>query len=373
MMKKISGFCICFSIIFFLASCSTGRKLAGPETLVVPLSDTVKAAERTTIYGLPMTVFNIVVEMERSVEIPGPYARYAGDLLGLGNVIQNETEEWSVKSITVESQQELDPGEFYVIKTNKMFSSNVLALKKVGLIMDLGSGSNRVEKRENIEDQGERRYRPVDLGSDEYFQVQRDTAFRRVSIDSSFIRIPYLVEKRRRLSADQLAEKAAKRLMEIRDGKHLILTGEANVFPQSEAAINEINRLEKEYTELFTGKILKETRSYSYRLIPDRAMGNKPFVLFQYSELTGPLAGTGKEGIPVNVLFTPEMKTNRLKIINSPKPATGGTVYDKLFYRMPDMVNMKISIGTEELFNSRKLIYQFGEVIQLPSNFVIGN
>ena len=36
--------------------------------------------------------------------------------------------------------------------------------------------------------------------------------------------------------------------MELRDGKHMILTGETNLFPQDEAAINEMNRLEKEYT-----------------------------------------------------------------------------------------------------------------------------
>ena len=68
--------------------------------------------------------------------------------------------------------------------------------------------------------------------------VQSDTAYKRISIDSSFVRVPYVVEKKKRLTIDQLAERAAKRLMEMREGKHLILTGEANVFPQSDAAIN---------------------------------------------------------------------------------------------------------------------------------------
>ena len=94
-------------------------------------------------------------------------------------------------------------------------------------------------------------------------------------MDTAFIKVPYLVTKKQKLTVDQLAEKAAVRLMEMRDGKHLILTGETNVFPQDGAAINEMNRLEKEYTELFTGKTLREKHTFSYQLIPDKDHGRK--------------------------------------------------------------------------------------------------
>jgi hypothetical protein len=46
--------------------------------------------------------------------------------------------------------------------------------------------------------------------------------------------------------------------------------------------------------------------------------------------------------------------------------------YDKLFYRVPDVAGIKINLGSEKLFDSRKLIYQFGEVVQLPGNYIIG-
>ena len=68
----------------------------------------------------------------------------------------------------------------------------------------------------------------------------------------------------------------------MRDGKHLILTGEATVFPQNEAPIIEMNRLEKEYTELFTGKILKRDRKFSYQIVPDKKMTGKPNILFHF-------------------------------------------------------------------------------------------
>jgi hypothetical protein len=193
-----------------------------------------------------------------------------------------------------------------------------------------------------------------------------------LNVDSSFVRIPYIVEKKKKFTLDQLAEKAAKRLMELRDGKHLILTGEATVFPQNDAAINEINRMEKAYTELFTGKTLKEKFIFSYQIKPQKAMTGKPVTLFQFSELTGPAKSVSNSGRPVTIEFTPEKKTKNLTIINRAQTKSEAQKYDKLFYRVPDVVGVKIDLGTEELLNSRKLIYQFGEVIQLPANYIIG-
>ena len=50
----------------------------------------------------------------------------------------------------------------------------------------------------------------------------------------------------------------------------------------------EMNSLEKQYMELFTGKTIKQKVTYTYNIIPNRDNGNKQIVLFQFSELTGP-------------------------------------------------------------------------------------
>jgi hypothetical protein len=360
-------------IILGANSCFPNKKLAENKSIILPLSDTVPLTEGSIVYALPRTIFKVTVKVERTIEKPGPYARYAGDLLGLDNVIQNESETWEIAGITVNGFQELDPSEFYVIESNTLFQTNVLALKKEGLILDIDPGIfYNSDNQSGVNEQEYSKLRSYDLGSDEYFQVQSDTAYKRVKIDSTFMRIPYIVEKKKRLTIDQLAEKAAKRLMEMRDGKYLILTGEANVFPQSEAPIAEMNRLEKEYTELFTGKTWTETRTFSYNIIPEAGMEGKPFTLFRFSELTGPAAFTANGGTPVTVELTPEKKTKDLTIISRKQADAEAPVYDKLFYRVPDVVNMKISKGSDILFNSRRLIYQFGEVIQLPANYIIG-
>jgi hypothetical protein len=364
-MKSLLKNAIFAAIVIIVSSCSAGKQVADAQGEIKPVSESGQR-DGSIVYGLPRTVFTVVVEMQRTIEKPGPYAQYAEDLLGLTDVIKTESESWSIENVSVRNNDELDPSEMYVISSTTLFQTNVLALKKEGLILDLnpeifhgGSGTGITSGIYGSQ------LHSADLGSDEYYRMQRDTAYKRMNIDSSFVRIPYIVEKKRKLPLDQLAEKAAKRLMELRDGKHLILTGEATVFPQSDAAINEINRLEKAYTELFTGKTLSETLTFSYDLIPQKTMIGKPYTLFQFSDQTGPNAGSGK---PVTVEFTPEKKTKDLVITG--KRSEGK--FDRIFYRVPDVAGVKISYENQKLFDSRKLIYQFGEVVQLPANYIIG-
>lgn len=372
MKPKILSFTFLVMLII-LSSCLPGRKSVESRRIIVPISDTVKNIQSGIIYALPRTVFTINVEMDRIIEKPGPYARYANDLLGLNDVILNESEYWSVRNIMVSTHEELDPSEYYVVKSNDIYYTNILALKRSGLIMDLNSerfdhfGNNSYGNDFDIVSDA-----LTDLGSDEYFQLQRDTAFRRVNVDSLFIRIPYIVEKKTKLSVAQLAERAAKKLMEMREGKHLILTGEATVFPQSDAAIKEMNRLEKEYTELFIGKTWSETRTIAFQLIPAKEMIGVKTPIFRFSELTGPIYGDVKGGIEVSAEITPEQKTKEITLLNN--NPSDGTIpkYDKLYYRVPDVVSLKISAGNETFYNSRKLVYQYGQIVQLPVNYIIG-
>jgi hypothetical protein len=372
-MKKSFRLQVIITIAALLTSCSSTKKMVEPQRTVMPLSDSPVLKEGSIVYGLPRTVFTFTVEFERTIEKPGPYARYAGDLLGLDNVITSENEIWTIDGISVRSHEELDPSEFYIIESNSLFQTNVLSLKKEGLILDLNP--DILTSSDNVHLTDEQQVNVIsdlDLGSDEYYQIQRDTAYKRLSIDSSFVRVPYVVEKRKRLGTDQLAERAAKKLMEMREGKHMILTGEANVYPQNDAAINEINRLEKEYMELFTGKTIKQKIAYTYTYIPVRDADTKPKVLFQFSDLTGPSNIAGRGGNQVTLELMPEQKTKDLTILRKQGPESIGQTYDKLYYRVPDMVNLKVSMGSEVYLNTRKLVYQFGQIVQLPANYIIG-
>ncbi|MCX6335144.1 MAG: DUF4831 family protein [Bacteroidia bacterium] len=372
-MKNITGLLLFSLIVILSISCETIKKLSAPDTVVGYLADTTKISEGSLVYALPKTVFTVMVEMERELKIPGPYAKYADDLLGIKGVITTSGEHWTIKSAFINSHEEADPSEYYVIETTTQFRTNVLSLKKEGLILDINpvmnsQGESILPEKEINTD----KFLSFDLGSDEYYISQNDTAYRRISMDSTFIRVPYIVEKKKKLTTDQLAERAARRLMDLRDGRILILTGEANVFPQDEAAINEIDRLEKAYEELFTGKILTEKRVFSYQVIPEKENSNNLIQLFTFNNNKGPINAPESSGIPVKIVIEPEQKTKDLTIISRQQPAPSEQKFDKLYYRIPDVVSVKIQMGEETIYRSRKLVYQFGEVMQLPSNYIIG-
>lgn len=372
-MKTIIRIFFVLTAMFVIISCASEKSMKS-NTIVLPLGGTVSVTDGSLIYGLPMTIFNVIVEMELTIEKPGPYAKFAGEMLGMKDVINQESEEWSIKSISIKTLEELDPSEFYIIESNTLVQTNALSLKKAGLILDINPESAGDYNVPVTKDNAEvNQFTFMDLGADEYYINQNDTVYRTVKLDTSFIKIPYLVEKKKRFGIDQLAEKAAKTLLELREGKHLILTGEANVFPQSNAPIDEMNRLEREYTALFAGKVLTERKIVSYTIIPKKDMSGKPVALFRFSGLTGPADVSVTTGVPVTVEFIPENKTKGVTVVN--RPATRGTPvnkFDKLYYRIPDVVNVRINMGNERFYDSRKLIYQFGEVVQLPANFIIG-
>ncbi|MDY0099337.1 MAG: DUF4831 family protein [Bacteroidales bacterium] len=361
------------ALLILITGCAQNRRISGTQVMVTPLAEKNYIPDGSLVYGLPLTVVDIAIETERIIEKPGPYFRYAEDMLGLRDVIRSESEAWLVKSVSVKTHQELDPSGFYVMQSEGIFLSNALALKNAGLILDINPEIyNGISSMHYADETGEDRFPVSDLGADEYFQVRRDTAYRLVNVDTAFIRIPYLVEKKQKLGTDQLAERAARRLMELRDGKHMILTGETNVFPQNDAAIKEMNRLEKEYTELFTGKSWSETQTFNYQIIPAKTMSGKKVSLGGFSEVTGPSQADNNSALPLNIEFVPENKTREIEVAAADPKAYKSSDYSRLFYRVPDVVNVKISLGDQNLSASRLLIYQFGTVVQLPANYIIG-
>lgn len=373
-MKTIVRIFIPALLSVLIAACAPKKKLTEPAVRVSSLTDTTIMTEGSLVYALPRTVFTVRVKMEHEVIIPGPYSKYAEDLIGLKGVTTSESERWRVTGISVDSHKEADPSEFYVIETSSLFRTNVLSLKKEGLIMDINPAMNsRGESFINGGELNQDQFFSPDLGSDEYYLSRSDTAYRRVSMDSTFIRLPYIVEKKKKLSVDQMAERAARRLMELREGRVLILTGEADVFPQNDAAINELNRLEKSYTELFTGKTLTEARTFTYQVIPGKENSSDRIKLFSFSEDTGPCDEPEECGTTVVIALEPEQKTKDLTMILHSQQDVPEQKFDKLYFRMPDVVNVKILMGEETIYKSRKLVYQFGEIVQLPGNYILGN
>jgi len=376
MSKKIMKLTWMPVLIIAVASCYPKKILTEPETIITPLGDKLTVYDGSLVYSLPMTIFRITAEFEKTIDKPGPYASFAVEMLGLKNIISTEKESWKIKSIMLETSEEIDPSEYYVIESKTIVQSNALALKRAGLILDLNPTKYDVEQKLiSSSSMVDKNLSYTDLGSDEYFTSRSDTAYRMVKLDTMFIRIPYLIERKQQLTKEQLAERAARTLLELREGKNMILTGEANVYPQSNAAIDEINRMEKEYLALFAGKSASETRVMHYTFIPDNENIKKPVEIFRFSTSGGPSNISSKSGLPVVIELEPAGKIKDITYVARPvskEEETASVISDKLYYRTPEVALIRIKYGNETLFETRRLVYQLGQTMQLPANYIIG-
>jgi hypothetical protein len=357
-----------------VGGCSTSEKASGKSITVTPLGEGVKVTDGTLVYALPLTVFEIDVAVEHTVTIPGPYATFASELLGLNEVITSENEIWEIANVDLKSEDELDPSQFYVVQGTTLMQSNAFALKRSGLILDVNPDVYAGKCIPNNQDQSG--YPDLvfhDLGVDEYVSYKADTAYKLVKADTAFIKIPYLVQKKSIPTLEEEASAAAKKLLELREGKHLILTGEANVFPQNDAAINEMNRLEKEYTELFTGKKWSEIKHYRFWFTPQPSMAGNKTAIFNFSADDGIRnMGNGK-GQPVYIEMVASGKTKDLNLVVRPVTSKNDIeLSDRIYYRVPDVADIRITNGSTVFCTARKLVYQFGSIVALPSNFIIG-
>lgn len=362
------------SILLVLPGCLTLKNGHRSDVVILPLGGEVKVTEGSVVYSLPLTVFEIDVVGERTVSVPGPYAAYAREMLGLDDVIMSGQEKWTLGNLTLRTVEELDPSQFYVIQGTTLMQTNVLALRRNGLILDITPdvyASTSFSHNQGGTDYSELLF--PDLGADVYTTLKTDTAYKVVKADTAFIRVPYLVENKKKLTLGEEAAAAAQKLLELREGKHMILTGEANVFPQDGAAINEINRLDREYTALFAGKTWNETKHFRIWFTPRPSMAGQKTVLFNFSSDEGMKNAGNSTGQPVILELLPSNKTKDLNLVVRPAGSEKEmSRSDRLYYRVPDVVDIRITHGNETLCTARKLVYQFGNTVALPSNIIIG-
>ncbi|MGE5350220.1 MAG: DUF4831 family protein [Actinomycetota bacterium] len=368
-------------IIFILAllalltaGCSVFSSKSPGDTVVLPLGDRVSITDGSLVYALPLTVLEFEIIAVKRIEVPGPFAPFARDMIGLDRVINAETESWSLTEVKLNAVEELDPSQFYIIQGTTLMQTNMLALRKSGLVLDINPEVYSHTAYSGHSDGNV--YSGVlfpDRGAYEYVSTRTDTAYRVVKADTAFIRVPYLVQRKKGMTVEEEAREAADRLMELREGRHMILTGETNIFPQDGAAIDEINRLEREYTALFAGKSWTETRHFRFWVTPDLSMAGKKTILFSFSETRGLTESSEGPGQPVVMEIVPSGKTRELNLVVRPVTSQKDlALTDRLYYRVPDVAQITVTMGDEKLCTARKLIYQYGNTVALPANFIIG-
>ncbi|MGC9341859.1 MAG: DUF4831 family protein, partial [Bacteroidales bacterium] len=239
-----------------------------------------------------------------------------------------------------------------------------LRLSKYGFILD---PTNNINQEIGLESSGDFPGVPVftDLSVKRNLTEVTDTLYKTIISDSSYVRVPVLRKQREAKTIEQKAEEAANFIIKIRKRRFKLLAGQYEIFPEGRAlaiSVDELDKLEKEYLELFIGKRIKQTFRRSFVITPESLKSEQNFVVARFSPFTGVVDAEGSSETPLNLEVAPLGKLKSLGTTIQPYQTAENT----LIYRIPDLADVTLSIQSEVLYQGRMQIYQAGEKVGYP-------
>ncbi|MDR1593597.1 MAG: DUF4831 family protein [Prevotellaceae bacterium] len=324
--------------------------------------------DNSLVYALPKTSIEISVEVIKDKYIPGPYMRYAEEQLSIEGVSAREDVSYSIGKISMKPVIEADYEYMYSLPVGEKttLDASFLTLSAEGLIFSLN------DPKEIIVGVNSSTLKNYQIYADRLpsspLETQKEFMMERIKTDSGFISIPFqqsIVEKK---DLQSKAEEAAKFLFNLRQRRFELVTGDVDhAFSGNSLkdALDEINRLETEYLSLFIGKHFVESKVYKFYVSPEKALDNKSYPVFYFSESDGALSESTRISTPFTLNVAPLGKINyvegvktRIKVAN-------------IYYRVPEVANVKLLQGNKEVCSGRMLIYQLGKELILPSDVKI--
>ena len=155
---------------------------------------------------------------------------------------------------------------------------------------------------------------------------------------------------------EDMARDAANMIYSIRKRRFELITGELgeNVFGEGmKAALQELDRMESEYTALFFGKESKTVEIRSFEIIPESDKTN--YIVCRFSPSAGVVPESDLSATPIVLSLAPDKSVQPLPV------AKGAKTVD--YYRVADFVQCTVTGPAGELAKARLPIYQFGETL----------
>ena len=310
------------------------------------------------------TLFKIQIEKETF--IPGPYNKFAFPQLGITETRDEFSERWDLGSVQIDYLTEPDPEHYYSISITKGKPdlSGYLNLTTQGLILDPDKWIRYKTDLYKLSPTPAPPYF-TDLSVTDFFREITDTLYKTIITDTSFIRVPIPRRQREPKTALQKAEEAAGFILHLREVRFDLLSGESDNLPPGntlEFALNELNKLEKQYLELFTGKTYKQSCSGTVFITPDSQ--EQQYDIVKLLVNNGITELNQYKGDNISFTVTPLNKNISLDRISGENDAVK---VNHFIYRIPDMATFRVVKGNHVVYEERATLYQAGKTVYFPA------
>lgn len=295
-------------------------------------------------YSLPQTMLKLDVVVEETRNQEGPLSDYASAYFDSEDYVEYDYTEYRLVDVKMTSLAVPDPNaSFFVAMASGRGSSKVqFEVLPNGIISSVGAG-NEMETTQQQTESCPQTKPCCDRESDE---------------TEGFIKLMSSGK-----TNAMLAKEASDKIEEIRKAKFYLISGDVEMASNPETfktMYEKLDAMEQEYTSLFLGKRLTKKIVKSLYVIPNKDVVTQ--TVAKFSETDGLSAGTDGLGSPITVQT---LSLNTTGSINAPsQSAVESMSYEnKVFYRIPEVANVKVSYGGSVLFEERVPVNQLGTLL----------
>lgn len=281
-------------------------------------------------YMLPQTEIEIVLQTTKHTYVPGDYCKYAERYLRLNNVSAETEEYWTLDKIETRAAGVPDKENVYFVKMKDKTVAPLMELTEDGIVRSINMPFSK--RQETPQAQVQATEKEVDPRS-------------------------FLTEEILMTSSNaKMAELIAKEIYSIRESKNALLRGEADNMPKDGAQLklmlDNLSLQERALTEMFSGKVKEEPKTFTIRLTPEEMSDQ---VAFRFSKKLGLVAIDDLAGEPYYISIT-DLKTPGIPTEDGKKKVEG------IAYNLPGKAQVTLTHNNKKLFDEQLPITQFGTI-----------
>lgn len=346
LLKPIEMKNIVTKLVLVLLALSMGSQLQAQLTTTFA-KNVIPGQQNGLYYSLPQTMLRLDFIIEETRFQEGPLSDYASSYFEMEDYVEYESTEYKLLDVKMALEATPDPNALFFVSLNSGRGSSKVQIDVLpnGIIRSVGIGNNMDVEEPQTTSHPE--LAPCCKGT----QDDNDGFVKMMSSGKTNA---------------MLAKEVVDKIAEIRKAKFYLVSGDVEMASNPEtfkAMYNELDEMEKEYTSLLLGKRVTKKMVKTLYVIPNKEVVTQ--TIAKFSETEGLTAGTGGSGSSISVQT---LSLNTTAAINAPsQSAVESMSYEnKLFYRMPEMANVKVSCGGNTLLEDRVIINQLGTLLVAP-------
>lgn len=336
-------------------------------------------------YALPRNLIRVAITIEKTTMIKGPYAFYAAKYLNINDgVIGEDDFFFSIKDIKLERISIADTSKFFVVNNVNGLNLPEISLNADGVILSC-NGATEAQgyclQSEPVKyfDERENEFYFTDLGTRPFWVEKTENGYRTKN-DTLVGKSATLKTKMEATTEEENAENAADFVRKIRKRRAKVLMGLEGEVNQIDSdalpiMIDELNKLEEQYLELFRGKEIKEEKKYYFDFNPSESIPVEQYILCWFSSAVGiteskpEVKNIDARALLIKAEVIQHLPKASIEVMDKASKSQSAVKYG-LYYRLPALTQITLQLKDNLLVQQKFQIAQKGELLALPTEYL---